>query len=72
MKLEMIVFQGSQVGFRIRPDNDRDKHLLWSLRGQVVKVSETFGMEMPSSLTVCPSLPWKNQVEGEASVEERI
>jgi hypothetical protein len=61
MRLEWIKFQGVEVGFRMLADSDGDRRLLWALRGQAVRVSETFGMEMPASLVVCPSLPWENQ-----------
>lgn len=61
MKLEMVTFQGVEVGFILRAEREEDQHLLWSLRGLKVEVSETFGSQLPHMLAVRPNLPWENQ-----------
>ena len=60
MKLQMVNFNGADVGIQLIAETDEERNLLWSMRGLSAKVSETMGFQNPRELVLCPSLPWSN------------
>lgn len=64
MKLNLMSFKGEPVGIQLTAESEEKRNLLWALRGMTVRVSETFGVENPSDLFLCPRLPWRN-VQGQ-------
>lgn len=60
MVLEVVKFKGEPVGIQLTAETDAERNLLWALRNVPAKVDETFGLENPRSLRLCPSLPWRN------------
>jgi hypothetical protein len=58
---EFIMFAGVPVGVRLLAETEAERNLLWSMRNLTAKASETFGMEQPVYLVLCPQLPWRNE-----------